>query len=276
VLGERTTGGLYDAKGDLPAAARNYASALTLSLGNPQATRGMAFLLYEVGLGQEAARLFPDEGLTRDFLVRDYDGAARRAQAVLKENPSDFEAALNLLFAHNLAGRSRESVDAALVLWRSSNQRPTALPPVGLVQMALAAREAGDDRQAREWREAAAKSLQERERVGMVGQVSGGLHLARFAMAAYDNAPAELVSQLDLAIDAGYRDRERLGTELFAPFARQPEFRQRIERLESILADQRQQILAMMCAPDAKEHGWDPAPETCAGRETASASGTVQ
>jgi hypothetical protein len=175
-----------------------------------------------------------------------------------------------LFFALNLLGKSRESLDAADALWRIASQRPTALLPDWLVLMALAAREAGEDGKAKEWREAAAKSLQERERVGMVGQVWGGLHLARFSMAAYDNDPAELASQLDAAIGAGYRDRVSLDLELFTPFSRKPEFLKQVERLDAILAEQREQILAMMCAPNAKEHGWDPAPETCVGQKTAS------
>jgi hypothetical protein len=89
-------------------------------------------------------------------------------------------------------------------------------------------------------------------------------------MAAYDNDPAELASQLDAAIGAGYRDRVSLDLELFTPFSRKPEFLKQVERLDAILAEQREQILAMMCAPNAKEHGWDPAPETCVGQKTAS------
>jgi len=274
--GEATTASLLETKGDLAAAAGHYALALELTPGLASAMRDMASLLRDVGLGQEGARLFPNDGMMRDVLTQDYESVARRAQAAMKDDPSDTVAPFYLFYSLNWAGRAAQSVDAADALWRNANERPTTLDPDTLIMMALAARKAGNEGRARLWREAAAKSLTERERVGMVGASEGDLHEARFYIAAYDNDLATLVSELDAAIDAGYRARRSLGLELFAPFAGEPEFRKQRDRLDAILADQRQQILAMMCAPDAKEHGWDPAPETCAGRETASAAGTVQ
>jgi len=275
IWSEQITADLFAGHGDLPAAAEHYARALELAPGNSVPTRSLAFLLAGVGLSRDAERLVPEDGFARDFVVRDYENAVQRSQTAIKDNPSNLDATRSLFFAINLLGKSRDSVDAADALWRIANQRPTALLPDWLVLMALAAREAGEDGQAKEWREAATQSLQERERVGMVGQVWGGLHLARFSMAAYDNDPAELASQLEAAIDAGYRDRVSLDLELFTPFAPKPEFREQLERLDTILADQRQQVLAMMCAPDAREHGWDPAPETCTGQKMAS-TGTGQ
>ena len=276
IWGQQVTADLLQGHGDLPTAAEHYAQALELSPGNSIPIRSMAFVLALVGLSREAERLMPEDGFVRDFVVRDYETVVQRSRTAIKDSPSNFDATRSLFFALNLLGKSRESVDAADAIWRITSQRPTALVPDTLVLMALAARESGDVGRAKLWREAAAQSLQERERVGMAGQVWGGLHLSRLAMAAYDNEPATLASEFEAAIDAGYRDRESLGLELFAPFAKKPEFRKQLERLDTILAEQREQILAMMCAPDAKENGWDPAPETCVGQKTASTAGVVQ
>ena len=268
--GEQATAALFWIHGDLATAAVHLARALELSPGTVTVTNVMAAVLANVGLSRDAERLVPEDGSVRDLVLKDYESLARRSRAAIKDNPSDLESTQNLFTALNLGGRVREAVDAANSLWRIVNQRPAALIPDALVVMALAARESGDEGRAQEWRAAAGQSLQERDRVGMVGQIISGPHIARFFIAAYDKDLATLVSELDAAIDAGYRDRNFLGLELFVPFADKPGFRAQLDRLDAILAEQREQVLAMMCAPDAREHGWDPAPDTCVGQKTAS------
>ena len=270
IWGEQARAALFLIHGDLATAAEHFAKALELAPGSKTMAGSMAWTLDGVGLGRDAERLVPEDGSARDLVIRDYEALARRSRAAINDNPSDRDSTQNLFTALSLGGKSREAVGAANAIWRIVNQRPTALTPDTLVMMALAARKSGDEVRAREWRDAAVQSLQERERVGMTGQVFNGPHISGFYIAAYDNDLATLVRELDAAINAGYRDRESLGVELFTPFSRKPEFLKQVERLDAILAEQREQILAMMCAPNAKEHGWDPAPETCVGQKTAS------
>jgi hypothetical protein len=50
----------------------------------------------------------------------------------------------------------------------------------------------------------------------------------------------------------------------FATFRDDPQYQALVNRMLDTIASEREQVVAMLCGPDAIVTSWQPAPETCA------------
>jgi hypothetical protein len=86
-------------------------------------------------------------------------------------------------------------------------------------------------------------------------------------LAAYDGRDDEAVKLLHGALNftGATWGRADLTMPLFDRLLRRPDYQAALKGLDTILAAQRAEVVAMLCGPKRISETWQPAPETCAG-----------
>jgi TolB-like protein/Flp pilus assembly protein TadD len=245
-------------RGDRVAAVRHLLPAL--QQGRETAGQGMAFILAELGLRQEALRM-AKEGLQVYLALGDHPRALEVAQAAHRKTPDDAFTHAGMFLALYGAGRFAEAAEHAAQLDRAVHGMGTG--PGFLLLMADAARSSSRGAEAASYRARADQLILRMQRDGVAQRFSA---FERCGLAAYDGRDDEAVALLEGLVSATTVGRTDLQVPLFARLRGRPDFQALQKRLDAALANQRRQVVELLCGPQRLSATWQPAPETCAGR----------
>jgi TolB-like protein len=253
--GLQALGGLALSRGDRVEAVRQLLQAAQQGRSS---TEDLARTLAHLGFRGEALRIAKDEPWDVYWSTGEHSQAIEATEGPARQNPEDD---VLVGFHFNSLYYARHFAEAAPLAARIFHQgRSQWLSPVNVMQMALAAREAGRPTEAASYRDLAAR------RTEALGRAGADVNYARSILAAYDGRDAEalkLVAGPVTAPDSAIAPIELMDP-LFLPLRNRIEFQSALEKVEVRLATQRVQVLALLCGPERPSPTWQPLPETCA------------
>ena len=256
--GQWVLGSLAVGRGDRARAVRHLLQAV--QLGRDKAGQELAVVLAELGLRQEALRVGGPGNLKVLLQLGDFTGALDLARSAARQDPSDTEISAALFGALYGAGRLVEAEPLAARLWETG-QAGAGFHPELLILMADSARAAGRADRASLYRDKAQRIIELCRRSGIVSEQ---LDLQRSLLALYDGRNDEAVGLLAANLVAVGGPRSNFDLHIASGLSGRADFQAVLGRFDAILADQRLQVLQMLCGPDRLSPTWKPAPGTCA------------
>jgi TolB-like protein len=260
VMGLSTRQIVANIRGQAVASVRYGLQAMLLDPGKSNVRRGTGFTLAELGLYAEARNVDPAADEYIDYLTGDWEENLRRARETLARSPDSLDAKADYLDALYRAGQIEEAIALGEELWAIYGNQPDALNWGGTTLfMAEMARRTERPAQASTYRNAYAAAVQQ----WLSNDWNGAfLDFQLAALAAYDNRDAEALAALERSVDNGLRQESLLNSSLFERLSGNLQFQTVIARMRELAAQERSEVLDLLCGPDQLE-GWDPAPDTC-------------
>jgi TolB-like protein len=254
--GHQVLGQLAARRGDRVEAVRHFVPATQQG----RLETGMfSTALAELGLREEALRAAKDEPWDVYWATGEFLRAVELTRGLARQFPEDDLIQGLYAISLYLAGRFTEAAPLAARVFHAGRGR--WLSPWNLLRMATAAKEAGRSAEAASYRDLAARRLKRLERAGM------NVKFTRAGLAAFDGRDNEALPLLIQVVTEAseWTSRTDLTDPVFARLQPRPEFQAALRLLDSHLAAQRTQVVALLCGPERPSATWQPAPETCAG-----------
>jgi hypothetical protein len=211
-----------------------------------------------LGLREEALLVQLPDDLETHVLLGGLDAGLSFAREQYRKNPDSRRAVAALLGMISLDS-DEEGADLALALWQMYGEDETQIRWMTLLNMAFFAQATGMEDLANRWSVAAHRG---REAWLQRGYRLPGIHIGAAVLADFDGRQEEAIDEITAAIDEGYRARVWLDEENWTVGG--PRFDAQRKRLDDILAEQRAEVVEMLCGPEPVSSTWEPAPETCA------------
>ena len=218
---------------------------------------GFFRVLAKLGLREEALLVQLPDDVGAHVLLGGLDAGLSFAREQYRKNPDSRRAVEAMLGM--ISSDSDEGADLALALWQMYGEDETQIRWMTLLNMAWMAQAAGMEDLANRWGVAARRGYEARLQRGYRYP---GIHIGAAALADYDGRQEDAIDEITAAIDEGYRARVWLDEENWTVGG--PRFDAQRKRLDDILAEQRAEVVEMLCGPDPVSATWEPAPETCA------------
>jgi TolB-like protein len=219
---------------------------------------GFFRVLAMLGLREEALLVQLPDDLETHVLLGGLDAGLSFAREQYRKNPDSRRAVAALLGMISLDS-DEEGADLALALWQMYGEDETQIRWMTLLNMAFFAQATGMEDLANRWSVAAHRG---REAWLQRGYRLPGIHIGAAVLADFDGRQEEAIDEITAAIDEGYRARVWLDEENWTVGG--PRFDAQRKRLDDILAEQRAEVVEMLCGPEPVSSTWEPAPETCA------------
>ncbi|MEE8372028.1 MAG: hypothetical protein V3R73_07725, partial [Sphingomonadales bacterium] len=265
--GQRFTGEIAYARGDLPEAIEAYLFGLKSIPQNGPLRYHMAFVLSELGLGEEAQRLFPRP--RGPYVASKNAGRWDLVLQIAKEgfeeghDNSYFLPALaeGLYFNRDLKGAVTH-YDQLSPVRSAPKVNNTFMKERRHIFFAAAFREVGKEQTAKVLSEAAMNSVEGKE---VANYADGPFYQRKGLILLYQAQNEEALDAFELAFEAGNRNAWEFAAPLFDPLRDHPRFLALQKKYEAARAENRAGALALICGGDLPDIGWVPLPETCAG-----------
>jgi len=133
-----------------------------------------------------------------------------------------------------------------------------------MMRLALARRRNGDEDGAQVVAEIA---RQEHAALDTVGRKNQYQHRTEAMIAAFEHDPERAFAAIKSAIRLGLRDRQYLDDAIFEDLWGEQSFVALQQELDTILADEHDKVLQLICFNNPTPDDWQPLPETCEGVE---------
>ncbi|MEE4174823.1 MAG: hypothetical protein V2I57_11270 [Xanthomonadales bacterium] len=249
-------------QGDRLEAIRLGLQGIDVNPGSTQARDFIALQLFDYGLAAEARGIsatLPEAELA--LASGDTMRALALAQADFEANPSDEDAVIRLGLALAAAEQREEALRFAQLIWESSGRNPFQWPTEAVVDVAWLAR-ATERGQVYDAFLRAARQVVEARRAA--NWLSDQFEISQAKLALLEGDAGTAMNHLARAIDLGYRDQRALATPVWESVRENLDFLQQRERMDRLIAEERQEIVGMLCGSDALMTWREPAPGTCA------------
>jgi len=256
--GLRTRSLVAEQRGQLVEALRYGLQALALDPDKGNVRGNVADLLARLGLYAEALHVDPGIAEQIPAMQLNWEEVLRLRRERLERLPGNLGARLGLLLALYRAGELEEAARLAEQLQEEYRDQPAVLGGAYMV-MAVVARRTERPAQAAQYRDAFAENL--RRWIEMDLNIAQR-YAATAALAAYDGRDADALTALRQAIDRGLREQRALAHSVYDRLRDTLEFQSLQARMLDLAEQERQQALALLCAP-GEPAGWEPAAETC-------------
>ena len=257
--GEWVLGSLARNEGRSGLAAEHFLRAFR---ERPQAREQLAYLLSDLGLYHEAARISPEDKVLAGWARGGIAEATAVAESEYREHPGRNTRAqyAGLLWA---SGRIEEMYPFTLELWQDTGDGGSLNPRI-LTLIAAVARSAGDSRRATQWRTLAGERQDKIERSNRIGS-AWDWPLTKARMAAYDGDGDAALAYLAEATAAGFRaEPEQWRNDgLFSQYKFRQDFQDLRKQWDKRLAEEREYIANLLCGDEPPVPDYEPAPETC-------------
>ena len=272
--GQRITGNIAYAAGDLAAAIEAYLSGLRSVPRHGPLIARLALVLSELGLGGEAGRLFPHPR-TVYYNSRnrgDWALVLNFAREGLEEaGDADFyiPALAEALYFNRDFEAAAIYYDQILPEDPAPGYIPRYLLDEGYIFYAGALRAIGGLPRAEEVFEEALNIIAAR---GRGGYVDGPFFQLKGQTLLYQGRIEEALDAFELAFEAGYRHPWEFAAPLFDPLREHLRFLALVGKYETAGRENSAAVLALICVEDLPDFGWQPLPETCAEFATAASN----
>jgi tetratricopeptide (TPR) repeat protein len=258
-------------RGQNSASARYRLQALTMDPEKSNIRSDIGNQLARLGLFDEARHVDPKADEYIPLYELDWEAHLRINQAALERSPDSLSSKTDVLFSLYLSGRYEEAAMLSEQLWDQYGTQPAQLGFVALI-MAETARRTERPTQAARYRDVFARVVEEFVRSDLNFAFR---YYAEARLAVFDGREQESILALERAIDRGLRWSGWLEAAAFESLGNSLEFQGLKSRMAELAAQDRQEILSLLCAPDEGIDGWTPAEQTCASWEPAARSSTV-
>ena len=192
--------------------------------------------------------------------------AIGQARQRLNDDPGDFVTRMHLANVLHMSG----NLSAAQVIYEkllvatggSIILDPGTTSIMATARMAYGRLAAGNVTGANEVLEIVSKDIRARASAGI--RESYMLRAAAM-VAAIQGDRESLIDNIGAAIDAGLRDNFLLREPAMGPYSEDPRFQALADRLDSILREERNKTLQLICGENPAAKVWQPLPDTCEG-----------
>jgi len=244
-------------RGDRPEAVRHGLQAVRL--GRDKAVGILAEVFAQLGLREEALRAGGADNIKVLWALGDHAEALQAARKIAEKDPGRPESAGRLFLAVYANGQMAEAAGLASRLWERRDAAGTLHSDV-LLMMADAARAVGNNGDAARYRNRAEEMIELARRSGLAPEY---VDLQRAVLDVYDGRDQEAVARLvaNFALFKGARCDLELP--IVRRLAQRPDFQGAMRTFDATLAEQRANVIRMLCGPDRVSPSWQPAPETC-------------
>ncbi len=246
-------------RGNMPAAVRAFYKSIELEPGRTASRDRLAGQLTILGLEEEARKVAPTQNWIIAFMSGDFRSAGQLAREDLEAEPDSVDALFSLFSVFTHSGDAEAAMPVADRLWERFANHPSELGEQ-LIWMSWAATKTEHIRQASVYRDAGAKWLQT---LVEAGAASGSRFRAEARMSMLDGRYDDAISAISRAIDHGSSWSYFLAHPIFDPIRSEPRFQAQVSRINDRIADDRMEVLGMLCGPDTILDSWQPAPGTC-------------
>ena len=251
--------------GDRPEAVRQYLTIFDLLTAQDGSValpwrHALALQFARLGMRAEVFNLVPP--MYAHYLMGEYEQAIPELRSNYRESGSRGGSLANALYG---AGQFCES--AALYRELLSSDR---YPRAGsLVRAADALRRCGDGSLSRQYGDRAAELLQRAAAAGVLARVTA---LDQAMLHAYDQENEKAAASIIVAMDTwntwGWGYDPQIRNPLTVDLFQRPDVQAALRRNEAVIAQQRTQVLEILCGPHPVSKTYKPASETCAKWKT--------
>jgi len=241
------------------------AEGLAWAIRAPAGNFYMTFAFIWTGQFDEARRNEESQDFWVDLAEGNFEDAIRVTKGKMHMDPKNEEAIANAADMLYLAGR----VDEALPLYERAfefvpENRPISAPMSNarMIWLALARRKAGDE----EGAQVAIEIVkQNQDALRAAGRINQELLQTDAMIAAFEHDADRANTAMQSAIKLGLRNPQVLDDPIFYNLQDNLLFVGLQQELGAILADERKQVLQLICFNNPTPNEWQPMPETCEG-----------
>jgi tetratricopeptide (TPR) repeat protein len=241
------------------------AEGLAWAIRAPAGNFYMTFAFIWTGQFDEARRNEESQDFWVDLAEGNFEDAIRVTKGKMHMDPKNEEAIANAADMLYLAGR----VDEALPLYERAfefvpEDRPISTPMSNarMIWLALARRKAGDE----EGAQVAIEIVkQNQDALRAAGRINQELLQKDAMIAAFEHDADRANTAMQSAIKLGLRNPQVLDDPIFYNLQDNLLFVGLQQELGAILADERKQVLQLICFNNPTPNEWQPMPETCEG-----------
>lgn len=253
--------------GELSTGIRDGLAAFALEPDDQQGNAILATAFGWLGIYPEATRIRDTVVYEANFASGRYEEAVSTARPMVARDPENRELVLQLAAALGRFGNHAE----ARQIYERVLQQQAPLPvlrdqyftaPIAMARLAHLRAAGGDMAGAREAAASAEANLAE---VHGAGVVDNDVAVAEAMLAATRGDAKAAAEALEQAVARGWRDRGVVDEPMFASMKDGPDFASLRKQLDTILANEREKTLLMICRDNPAPDAWAPLSETCEG-----------
>lgn len=263
--GQRLTGDIAYAGGDIPGAIEPYLIGLESRPQHEPLTFQLARVLSEVGLGAEAGRLYPDLRI-QYYVYRNEGNLEGMLKAASVSPRNDQDAHYLTAFLPEAFYFNRNFASAASYC---NQVLPASLTPGYVTAVlkeplyifcAFTFRAIGNEQRADAVFEAVLNRVRGQEKGGYA---DGRFYQLKALILLYQGRIDEALDAFERAFEAGNRNGWEFSGPLLDAVRDHPRFLALLGKYQTAKTENRAQVLALICSDDLPEFGWRPLPETC-------------